>query len=307
MEEGLRGPSRTALMAAMGRALHRNGSSPHILDDWLASDLAGDEGRVILDNMRATVTADRLAAFQAWTAARSRFVEDFIVDAAASGVRQCVVLGAGLDSFAYRHVDLLERLTVFEVDHPLSQAWKQRLLHELQVELPRNLVFAAIDFEAEALGESLSAFGFEARELAVISWIGVTMYLTHEAINATLSSVSRFAPGTRLVLSFDQPSNVLDPPGRALLADVRRTAATLGEPFISLFTRDEIERLLLSHGFNQVTHFGADDAQGRYFCARDMRMPDVQRLATALVASTHVGPARTPADRPARRRRRDYR
>jgi methyltransferase (TIGR00027 family) len=284
MDMGLRGPSRTALMAAMGRALHRDGPPPHILDDWMAADLAGDEGRAIVESMGANVTPDRLYAFQAWTAVRSRFVEDFVKSAAAAGVSQYVVLGAGLDSFAYRHPDLLERLTVFEVDHPLSQAWKRRRLDQLNITLPRNLVFVAVDFETQSLRAALNTSGFALDQRAVASWVGVTMYLARDAIGTTLDTIASCAPGTRIALTYDQPPEVLDEKGRALLADVSGTAAKYGEPFISLFSRDEIERLLVEHGFDSVTHFGAADALRRYFGGADPGMLDVQRLAAAIVA-----------------------
>lgn len=283
MDTGLRGPSRTALMAAMGRAVHSDGPPPHILDDWLAADLAGVEGRAILDNMRANVTPDRLQAFQAWTAVRTRFVEDFVESAVAAGVRQYVVLGAGLDSFAYRHAELLERLTIFEVDHPFSQAWKRRRLDELHITLPHNVVFAAVDFETQSLLDALKASGFALDQRAVLSWIGVTMYLAREAIDATLASIVSCAPGTRIALTYDQPPDVLSDKARALLADVSGTAAKYGEPFVSLFRQDEIERLLIEHGFDSVTHFGADEAVSRYFGATDVGLADVQRLVTAVV------------------------
>jgi methyltransferase (TIGR00027 family) len=144
-------------MAAVGRVLHRGGPPPHILDDCLAADLAGEEGRTILEGMRANVTPARLHAFQAWTAARSRFVEDFARSAVADGIDQYVILGAGLDSFAYRHLDLADRLTVFEVDHPFSQAWKRSRLEKLHISVPRNVVFAAADFETQSLRGCLRA------------------------------------------------------------------------------------------------------------------------------------------------------
>jgi methyltransferase (TIGR00027 family) len=271
-------------MAAMGRALHRDGPPPHILDDWMAADLAGEQGRAILDNMRANVPLDRLHAFQAWSAVRSRFVEDFVESAVAAGVSQYLVLGAGIDSFAYRHPDLLERLTIFEVDHPFSQAWKRRRLDELHITLPHNVVFTAVDFETQSLGDALKASGFALDQRAVVSWIGVTMYLARKAIDVTLDTIARCASGTRIVLTFDQPSEVLDEKGRALLADVSGTAAKYGEPFVSLFRRDEIERLLVEHGFDSVAHFGAEEAVLRYFGGTDVGMPDVQRLVTAVVA-----------------------
>jgi O-methyltransferase involved in polyketide biosynthesis len=110
------------------------------------------------------------------------------------------------------------------------------------------------------------------------------MYVVREAINATPESVASFAPGTRIVVSFDQPPDVLDDKGRALLTDVSGTAARFGEPFLSLLRRDEIERMLVHHGFSSVTHFGVGGAVRRYFGGVDLGMPDVQRLATAVVA-----------------------
>ena len=250
----------------------------------MAASLAGQEGRSILDNMLANAPPDRMRAFQAWTAARSRFVEDFVESAVAAGISQYVILGAGLDSFAYRHPGLLERLTIFEVDHPLSQAWKRRRLGELHIPLHHNVVFAAVNFETQSLGDVLTAAGFSPDQRAVVSWIGVTMYLARPAIGATLDIVAGWAAGTCVVASYDQPPGVLDERGRALLAEVSGTAAKYGEPFVSLFRRDEMERLLAEHGFGSVAHFGAEDAVRHYFRGADVRIPDVQRLVTAVVA-----------------------
>lgn len=111
------------------------------------------------------------------------------------------------------------------------------------------------------------------------------MYLAHDAIVVTLDTVAGCAPGTRIVLSIDQPPEVLDDDGRALLADVSGTAARMGEPFISLFRRDEIGQLLREHGFDSVGHFGAPDATLRYFGGTATGMLDVQRLVTAVVSS----------------------
>ena len=284
MDGGLSRPSRTALMAAMGRALHRDGPPPQVLDDWLAADLAGDEGLVILENMRAAATSERLRAFQAWTAVRSRFVEDFVGAAVEDGIRQYVLLGAGLDSFAYRHPELIERLKIIEVDQPLSQGWKRHRLEELRVPVPDNVIFAAVDFEVQSLGEGLAGAGFAFDQRAVVSWIGVTMYLVREAIDATLDVIHSCAAGTRIVLSYDQPAEVLDENDRMILADVSSMAAKLGEPFVSLLRREEVELLLVEHGFEDITHFGAEEAVGRYFSGADVGMPGVQRLVTGVVA-----------------------
>lgn len=110
----------------------------------------------------------------------------------------------------------------------------------------------------------------------------MTIYLACEAIDATLDTIAGCSPGTRLVLSYDQPPDAIDEKGRALLADVSTTAAQLGEPFVSLLRRDEVERLLLEHGFNSVAHFTTADAAREYFRDVGTGMPDVQWLATAL-------------------------
>jgi O-methyltransferase involved in polyketide biosynthesis len=166
-----------------------------------------------------------------------------------------------------------------------------------------NVVFAAVDFETQSLQDGLRAGGFAFERPALVSWIAVTMYLAQDAIMATLDTVAGCAPGTRIVLSIDQPPEVLDDDGRALLADVSGTAARIGEPFISLFRRDEMERLLREHGFDSVGHFGAPDAALRYFGGTGMGMPDVQRLVTAIVSfgggapgPRGPGQARAPRD-----------
>jgi methyltransferase (TIGR00027 family) len=175
-------------------------------------------------------------------------------------------------------------LTIFEVDHPFSQAWKRRRLDQLHIMLPHNVVFAAVDFETQSLADALVASGFALDQPAVVSWIGVTMYLARDSIDATLDAIARCAPGTRAVLSYDQPPDVLDEKGRGLLAEVSGAAAKYGEPFISLFQRDEIEQLLVAHGFDSVAHFGSEEAVVRYFGGKDVDVPDVQRLVTAVLA-----------------------
>lgn len=271
-------------MTAMGRALHREGPPPHVLDDRLAADLAGEDGRAILDEMRRTFSPEYLLAFQSWIAVRARFVEDLVHRAASGGVHQYVILGAGLDSFAYRHPQLSHVLRVFEVDHPLSQVWKQQRLEELHVPLPDNVTFVAVDFERQSLREALEAAGFSFNQPAIVSWIGVSMYLVRDAIEATLNVVATGRPGTQLVLSYNPPPEVLSDSGRALLGAVSGTAASLGEPWISLFRQEEIDQILEQHGFGNITHFGAADAAREYFGGKDRGMPGIQSLAVAILA-----------------------
>jgi methyltransferase (TIGR00027 family) len=174
------------VLTAVASALHREEPRPWVIDDYLALGLAGREGRALLGRLRAEVPGPYLLAFSRWMCARARFAEDIVEQAAAGGVGQCVILGAGLDSFAYRRNDLLGRLRVFEVDHPATQLWKRRRLAGLGVELPARLVFAPVDFERQTLREGLELAGFDSVQLAVFSWVGVTIYLTLDAIHAAL-------------------------------------------------------------------------------------------------------------------------
>jgi methyltransferase (TIGR00027 family) len=112
---------------------------------------------------------------------RSRYAEDELSKAIERGVAQYVILGAGLDSFAYRRRDLAEVIHVFEVDYPATQAWKQARLRTLGITLPSNLTFIPIDFEKQALADALRAGGYRAEKPAFFSWLGVTEYLTEEA------------------------------------------------------------------------------------------------------------------------------
>jgi methyltransferase (TIGR00027 family) len=205
--------------------------------------------------------------------------------ALAGGVRQYVILGAGLDSFAYRRGDLLDRLRVFEVDHPASQAWKRRRLDELGVSPPPSLVFAAVDFEHQTLRAGLEAAGFDFRAPAVFSWIGVTMYLTLEAIEATLATVAACPAGSRIVLTYNRPGSALSGMGLETQTVLARIAGEMGEPIVSLFEPEEIDRLLRGLGFDQVDDFGPDEAVRTYFAGRnDVRFGGAQRLVVAAVA-----------------------
>jgi methyltransferase (TIGR00027 family) len=283
MDRGLRGPSRTAVMVAVLRAYHREQPPPRVLDDWMALDLAGEPGRVLLSNMRNTWGPDGMALGARWIAVRTRFVEDKVDEAVADGFHQYVLLGAGLDSFVYRRDDLHKKLRVFEVDHPDSQEWKRRRLAELGIDTPPNLVFAPVNFETGTLRDGLSSANFDFGSPAIFSWIGVTMYLTREAIDETLTTIVGSCSGTRLVLTYDIPRHSLGPTAQAHYDRVSTSAAALGEPFVSLFEPAEIELVLHRFGFQINSHFGPAEALRRYFEGHNVAVDGFQRLAVASV------------------------
>ena len=192
----LRSPSRTAVLTAVARALHLEQPPPTVLNDPFALPLAGEEGAGLMKRLKIDAPGEALLAFCRWICVRARMTEEVVEGAAGEGFRQYVILGAGLDSFAYRRPDLLDRLRVYEVDHPASQAWKQDRLVELGVARPANLVYAPVDFETQTLREGLQTAGFDFGAPAVFSWIGVTVYLTLAAIEATLETVATCIAGT---------------------------------------------------------------------------------------------------------------
>jgi methyltransferase (TIGR00027 family) len=281
----LRGQSRTAVVTAVARALYRNEPGPVILDDDLALGLAGEEGAALAVRFRTELPRLHVLAFCRWMCIRSRFTEDLVERAIGRGVGQYVILGAGLDSFAFRRGDLMGRLRVFEVDHPASQSWKQDRLCDLGIEIPGNLVFAAVDFERQTLREGLVSAGFDFTRAAVFSWIGVTMYLTGDAIEATLGTISQCMPGSQVALTYNQPHRVLDDSSLQVTSTFEAIATELGEPFVSLFVPDEIEGLLRNHGFDDIVHFGPQEARAAWFGgAVDVAIAGAQRLIAATVS-----------------------
>jgi len=284
--ESVRGPSRTAVLTAVARDLYRQQPPPLIFDDALAMGLAGADGPPLGQRLRRDVPPAHLIAFCHWVCVRSRFAEDLVEQAVAGGVEQYVILGAGLDSFAYRHGDLLDRLRVFEVDHPASQSWKRDRLSELGVNIPNRLVFAPVDFEHQTLAHGLEGAGFEFDRSAVFTWIGVTMYLTLDAITATLATIARCVPGTRVALTYNQPHHALDSFAMAVTSTFAGIAREMGEPFVSFFLPAEIEELLRRQRLGDIVHFGSQEARALYFDGRaDVAIAGAQRLVVAAVMS----------------------
>lgn len=286
MAQGLAGPSRSAVLTAVARALHQEEPAPHVLEDPYALTLSGPDGVVIRHQLLAELSHESLLAFSRWVCVRARYPEDLLERALISGVRQYVVLGAGLDSFAYRRPDLAGRVHVFEVDHPHTQGWKRQRLAEAGVEPVVDLTFASVDFERQTLQEGLDAAGFSFSEPAVFSWIGVTMYLTLDAIRETLATVACGAPGTSIVLTYNQPPEALTGLGSQTQSTLARIITEMGEPFVSLFRPDEFEALLRDVGYTDIQHFGPDEALTVYFAGRsDAQMAGAQRLISGTIGN----------------------
>jgi methyltransferase (TIGR00027 family) len=278
-------PSRTALATAAARAAHLIvDGDPPIFADTLALPLLGGLADKILERHRAFGQHIALWGTRALATARSRYTEDRLADAAGRGVRQYVILGAGLDSFAYRS-DLAGDVAVFEVDHPATQRWKRRLLSEAQIKVPEAVSFVPVDFETGSLAGRLAGSGFNPAEPALVSWLGVTMYLTEAALGQTLGQLGGFAPGTELVANYMLPVSMQDELARSYTGIVMPAAAKRGEPWLTLLAPDDMTALLERHGFGEIRHISQHDTVGAGLWQRaDVLRPlNLSNLAHAIV------------------------
>jgi methyltransferase (TIGR00027 family) len=205
---------------------------------------------------------------RAGAVARARLVDDIVTERADRGVGQYVILGAGLDSFALRHSSLLRKLRVFEVDEPGTQAWKRRRLHELGMESPQTLAFVPVNFERQSWAEEIARAGFDRQRPAVVSSLGVTQYLSPEAIRGMLRGVAGLARGTTFVCGFVLPVPLIAPEERKMRAEIEARAASRGHPWRSVFSPDEIRKLAHEAGFAEVGLTTGDDLAARYFAGR---------------------------------------
>ncbi len=275
----------TAVRVALWRAMHvQVDPPPHVLEDEIGLQLvAPDEGW----RRRPDMDPDATSPFRASIVARGRFIEDLVVEQAGQGVRQYVILGAGLDTFAQRRPEIASRLLVFEVDQPGPQAWKRQRLIELGFGIPEWLRLVPVDFEAgDAWWQRLVAAGFDAGRPAVVASAGVSMYLTKEAIVATQRRVAALAPGSTLAMTFLLPLELADPEVRPWLQLAEKGARASGTPFISFFTPTEMLTLARAAGFRDVQHVSAATLAQRYFAGRTDGLRPPNNSEELLLAAT---------------------
>jgi methyltransferase (TIGR00027 family) len=278
-------PDSTAVRVALWRAMHvQVDPPPHVIEDEVGLRLAApDEGWRGRPDMHPQWTS----AFRASIVARARFVEDLVVERAAAGVGQYVILGAGLDTFAQRRPEIASRMKVFEVDQPGPQAWKRQRLIELGYGVPEWLRLVPVDFEAgDAWWQRIADAGFDAAKPAVVSSLGVSMYLTRDAVAATLRQIAALAPGSTLVLSFLVPLEMADPSVRPGLQRAVDGARASGTPFISFFAPAEMLALARESGFTKAEHVSAETLTQRYFAGRSDGLRPPSNAEELLVAST---------------------
>jgi methyltransferase (TIGR00027 family) len=257
---------------------------PHVLEDEIGLRLAApDEGW----RRRPGMDPNGTRHFRASIVARARFIEDLVVEQAGHGVGQYVILGAGLDTFAQRRPEIASRLRVFEVDQPGPQAWKRQRLIELGFGVPEWLRLVGVDFEAgDAWWQRLAAAGFDTGQPAVVASSGVSMYLTRDAVAATLRQVAALAPGSTLAMTFVLPLEFADPEVRPGLQLAEKGARASGTPFLSFFTPTEMLTLAREAGFRDVQHVSAATLGQRYFAGRTDGLRPPNNAEELLVANT---------------------
>lgn len=268
MNDGLTvGPDSTAVRVALWRALHAQiDAPPHVLEDEIGLQLAAPTGDW---RSRPDMDPEFTRPFRASIVARSRFIEDIVSEQVAHGVGQYVILGSGLDTFAQRRPVTAAPMSVFEVDRPGHLAWKRERLIELGFGVPHWLRLVPVDFE-ESTGwwRQLAAADFDASRPAVVACAGVSMYLTRDAIAATLCQIAALAPGSTLVMTFLLPLQLMDPEVRAGFQLAEKGARASGTPFISFFAPSEILALAREAGFKDARHVSTADLTQRYFRGR---------------------------------------
>jgi methyltransferase (TIGR00027 family) len=268
-------PSATAMAVAVSRGSHRAyDEPPWVLDDPYALMLAGPAWPDIRASDEAAFAEPLRRQSRSSIVVRSRYAEDRLL---AGCYRQYVILGAGLDSFAWRRPGLVGQMRVFEVDHPATQAWKRARADDCGLPISEEHIFVPVDFEAEPLEAALDQARLDWAQPVFFSWLGVIIYLTTRAVEATLRTIAACAPGSEAVLSYDASAPFLDETAREMVNIESEMAAAAGEPYRLTFSPAEAEMLVRRCGLVVAEHLTPTDLYDRYFSGR----PDGLRPSTA--------------------------
>ena len=253
----------TARRVAMRRAAHQLMDRPLVFEDALAVRILGPEIAAMLGVEAENELERKLRAFMV---ARSRYAEEQLAGAVGRGVRQYVVLGAGLDTFAYRNPygDLL----VFEIDYPATQGWKRQRLEAEAIPIPGNLRFAPVDFDKQTFEQGLADAGFAAAEPAFFSWLGVTPYLTPETVFSTLRLILAMNPANGVVFDYAVPRSSLNAFEQGALDAILQRVAAAGEPFRGFFAPENLAQEMKAMGYARIEDLDGEEINRRYFANR---------------------------------------
>lgn len=257
--------SRTAFRVALRRAAHqRVDARPPVFDDRYALPILGAEGAEALARTPDSERRPFSAGLRAWVVARARFAEDTLAAAVREhGVRQYLILGAGLDTFALRNPH--PGLRVFEVDHPATQAWKRERLAEAELRLPPSAHLIPVDFERQQLSERLLEAGFSLASPTCVAWLGVVPYLSGDAFASTCRFLGRLSSGSGVVFDYGQPREALSPVEQLMHDSLAARVAQVGEPFQLFFTPAELRETLPRYGLGVAEDLGYAEINDRFF------------------------------------------
>lgn len=251
--------SKTSVGVAVLRAVHQLlDPGPKILEDPVIVTLLADLHPQIW-HRAADYNLPGARALRSHVLLRSRFAEDCLAHAADRGIRQCILLGAGLDTFPYRQPPWAAALHIFELDHPASQQHKRNLLAAHEIPVPDNLSFIPCDLEKESFLDALRTSSFDFSRPAFLSWLGVMPYLSPEANKAIFRQVASLLPGTELVFTFSRK----DPPGQPNI--LAKRAAEQGEPWLTRLEPSELEQQWREAGVSRISFLDPYVARMRYF------------------------------------------
>lgn len=259
-------PDSTAVRVALWRAIHvQVDAPPHVLKDEVGLKLVNPpEGWRERPDMHPQFTS----TFRASIVARARFIEDFMLNEMKNGIHQYVILGSGLDTFAQRHPEVLNDLKIFEIEKPETLEWKEKRLKECGYNIPANLKFVPVNFEThESWWEELKTSGFDSMKVSIVTSIGVSMYLTMDAIKETLKQMTKLAPGSKFIMTFMLPLDMVDAQDQMGYQMALKGAQNSGTPFISFFSPPEMLKLAREIGFTKVEHRSTSDLTS-YFANR---------------------------------------
>jgi len=253
-------PSRTALNVARQRAAHQVLDHGSILYDPFAMKILHEDEKDVLQfaNEHPSASIGRL-----FTTARSRIAEDALSGAVERGIRQIVILGAGLDTFALRSPHGARQILIYEVDHPATQAWKRQRMAEAQIGFPPWLILVPVDFERDDVGEKLVAAGFQQNSPAFFTWLGVVPYLTQDAIGRTLDYMASIQ-NSEVVFDYLEPPEAFSEELRQKEKERTEQLAKIGERSVSRFEPDSIASILRSRGFSDIEDINFQEIRSRF-------------------------------------------
>ncbi len=281
-------PSKTAELAAVGRAYHTLHESAQLFRDGLAISMCGPVWRTILSSriliwFVTRVLMRRVMPIVPIIYTRARFGEDCLEAALEDGVTQYVIIGAGYDTFAVRRTDLGEKVVVYELDHPATQEMKFQRMKAAGISKPDNARYEKCDLAAETVLNALGRTDYDAAKPAVFSWFGVAYYLDEETVQRTLSDLANgSAAGSSVVFDYLAAAESVAPAFRELRKNVTEFVARRGEPMLSDINPEDVPHYLRELGFSEIDNLEPDRVSERYPDDRlDLKFPPIFGLCRA--------------------------